>query len=49
MHITAKGGWYTDPEKLMRSPKMQELLKKAKPVIKAQIDKASAGRSSMRG
>lgn len=46
MHITTKGGWYTDAEKLMRSPKTQELLKKAEPVIKARIERDRAGQSS---
>ena len=48
IHITTKGGWYTDPKKLIRSRKTQELLKKAKPVIMARMNKANADQSSIR-
>ena len=34
MHITPRGGWYTDADKLLRSPKTKKLVEEVGPVIK---------------
>ena len=34
MHITPKGGWYTDADKLLRSPQAKKLVEEMGPVIK---------------
>ena len=34
MHITPRGGWYTDADKLLRSPQAKKLVEEMGPVIK---------------
>ncbi len=34
MHITPKGGWYTDADKLLRSPKTKKLVEEMEPIVR---------------
>lgn len=34
MHVTPMGGWYTDADKLLRSPKTKKLVEEMGPVIR---------------